>query len=77
MLTGINSITFIAAIVIDAQQKKEFETSFSIEKGSVFIHIKKGDEQLLNVVEPVAYFENLEQASKLSSLIFKTMEDNK
>lgn len=76
MISGINSITFIAAIVIDAQRKKEFETSFSIEKGSVFIHIKKGDEQLLNVVEPVSYFDDLKKASDLSSLIYKTMEEN-
>lgn len=77
MISGMNEITYIAILMVKAQQEKQLESSFSIEKGSVFIHIKQGEEQLYNFVEPISYFEDHKRASSVSSRIVEILEDSK
>ncbi|MDD2799399.1 MAG: hypothetical protein PHV20_12475 [Bacteroidales bacterium] len=75
MIEGFNTISLIAIIIVAAQKNKHFESSFSIEKGSIFISIKRGDEQLYNFVEPISYFENQRSASAVSSRIIEILEE--
>lgn len=72
-VNGINSISCIAMLIMGAQFNEKLESSFSIEKGCVFIHIKEGDNNLLNSVEPIAYYNDIDKARLISDAVVEIL----